>query len=369
MAKGADLMQITKYLLALSVFMLSLNVGCAGSKPLLTTKKQQNPGQSEARAQGQHNPCNDSGVIRLHAGFNSGETVRPVRDGQSAVIGGLTNVEPCMAISKGSRGSRSIGFGRQEIQYQGGADTQRRANIATDPNNLNNKVLHYWLQAPNVEMESRHQAKGRIQMNLYDNSGIKSLKMSVRMFLHKDMNIVKSYPGAVDWLTISEWWNNSGWTGDKFPFRISVNIVKEGVGEYSPLLFDVHAQTLDKNSQRWSNVIWERLARNFEIPVDRWVTLEYGFVEGNAETGRFYMAATVDGGERTVIFNIKNFTHHPDDSDPDGLSDFNPLKLYTSGKLIDFVASKGGVIQIYWDDLDVVACGGDMGGVVGGCEF
>ncbi len=91
------------------------------------------------------------------------------------------------------------------------------------------------------------------------------------------------------------------------------------------------------------------------MPIARWVTLDYDFLEGNASTGHFLLTATVDGGESVQVFNIRNFTHHPDDPKPDGLSDFSPIKLYTSKKLINYVNSKGGEIKVYWDDLDIQA--------------
>jgi hypothetical protein len=68
---------------------------------------------------------------------------------------------------------------------------------------------------------------------------------------------------------------------------------------------------------------------------------------------------------------VKDLDHHPDIGDfmrhyqggdasmrfamiipdPDGVSDFNPLKLYTSKGLIDYMHSRGKTLQIYWDDF------------------
>jgi len=52
-----------------------------------------------------------------------------------------------------------------------------------------------------------------------------------------------------------------------------------------------------------------------------------------------------------VIFDLHKITHNTTDPDPDGVSDFNPLKLYTSKGLIDYMNSKGKTLQIYWDDF------------------
>ncbi len=68
------------------------------------------------------------------------------------------------------------------------------------------------------------------------------------------------------------------------------------------------------------------------------------------------MAATVEGGKRTVIFDIRDYTQHPEDPNPDGLSKFNPIKLYTSSELPEHVRSQGGALQVLWDDLQLTVC-------------
>ncbi|MCF6226865.1 MAG: hypothetical protein L3J22_11280, partial [Xanthomonadales bacterium] len=69
--------------------------------------------------------------------------------------------------------------------------------------------------------------------------------------------------------------------------------------------------------------------------------------------GRFILAVTPDSGVRQIIFDVTNFTHHPDDNNPDGLSCYNPMKLYTSGATVDYVRNHNGVLQIYWDDFEL----------------
>lgn len=60
-----------------------------------------------------------------------------------------------------------------------------------------------------------------------------------------------------------------------------------------------------------------------------------------------------DGEPETVVHDIRNFTHGPNDNSPDGLSHFNPLKLYTSEWPIDHIRNNGGVMNILWDDLEI----------------
>jgi hypothetical protein len=56
------------------------------------------------------------------------------------------------------------------------------------PGNPSNHVLHFWLDAPNVEGK-----KGRIHANIYGNIGIYQFYQSVRVYLHCDFNPMKLY--------------------------------------------------------------------------------------------------------------------------------------------------------------------------------
>ena len=66
---------------------------------------------------------------------------------------------------------------------------------------------------------------------------------------------------------------------------------------------------------------------------------------------RFYLAITPEGEKTKVIFDLKKITHNTQDRNPDGVGDFNPIKLYTSKGLRDFMRSKGKTLQIFWDDF------------------
>jgi hypothetical protein len=52
-----------------------------------------------------------------------------------------------------------------------------------------------------------------------------------------------------------------------------------------------------------------------------------------------------------VVFDLTRVTHNSSDPAPDGVTEFNPLKLYTSKQLIDYMRSEGKTLQIYWDDF------------------
>ena len=304
-------------------------------------------------------PCFDGSIIEFLTGFEKQTHVISRQASQQAKIIDMSDADACEKKNKTVL-PQEFRLGKANIQFQGGAHKDRKAQIIEEPGAPDNQVLQFWLQKPNVLGSDQLPLKGRVQMNVYDNKNVRHVRMSVRMYLHPDFNYVRSYPGEMNWLTISEWWNNAGWTNELFPFRIAVNIIKENPKKFSPLVFKAHAQIQTSDTRtgrkRWSQEIWENVNRDFIIPVGQWVTLEYGFLEGNKQNGHFFLAATVEGGKRVVIFNIGAYTQHPDDPNPDGLSHFNPIKLYTSSKLTEHVRSQGGALQILWDDLQLTVC-------------
>ena len=97
--------------------------------------------------------------------------------------------------------------------------------------------------------------------------------------------------------------------------------------------------------------MWEFHNGEFVVPIEKWMTFDVHFKEGNAEDGRFVLSITPEGEKATVVHDITNFTHHPNDPAPDGLSHFNPFKLYTSDDLINYITNSGNLLNVYWDDF------------------
>ena len=239
-------------------------------------------------------------------------------------------------------------IGSFSLQYQGGDSTMRYARIIPEPGNPLNKVLQFWLNEPNVEG-----SKGRIQANLYGNRGLREFYQSTRIFLHNDFNTVRTFPGTIHWLTIAEFWNNITWSQTvPYGFRITLGLGKP-VAEESDLYFILDAQDcqLFLNGRQKYTTIWAETNEKIKVPVGKWFTMDYYYSEGNAQNGRFYLAITPAGGNREVIFDLNRITHNTQDPNPDGVTDFNPLKLYTSKELINYMKSKGKTLQIYWDDF------------------
>jgi hypothetical protein len=239
-------------------------------------------------------------------------------------------------------------IGQFKIQYQGGNWSQRLAEITQDPFNSSNKVLKFWIKEPNVDI-----SKGRIQANIYRNKNIREMNYSVRLLIPTDFNNVKNAPFRVKWLTLMEFWNNANWQAEKYQYRMTVNLQKWSKKTDS-LKIGIRSQIRDDKMNRWRDPqIWEYINSSYAVPIGKWMKLDIHFVEGDDTTGRLVLSITPDGGETTIIHDIRNFTHHPDDPNPDGLSHFNPMKLYTSDDVINHMQKAGGLLSLYWDDFRI----------------
>lgn len=239
-------------------------------------------------------------------------------------------------------------IGNFSLQYQGGDSTQRFAKIIPEPGNPSNHVLHFWLNQPNVEG-----SKGRIQGNIYGNKGMKEFYQSERVFLTNDFNTVRTFPDKISWLTIAEFWNNITWSQTvPYGFRITLGIGKPIAAE-SDLYFILDGQDcqLFADGNQKYTTLWSETNQKVKVPIGKWFTLEYYYKEGNAENGKFYMTIQPEGGKKEIIFDLTVITHNTKDPNPDGVTDFNPIKLYTSKQLINYMKSQGKTLQIYWDDL------------------
>lgn len=239
--------------------------------------------------------------------------------------------------------------GSFSLQYQGGLESQRFAKIVAEPGNPQNHVLHFWLNEPNVEGK-----KGRIQANIYGGEkGLKEFYQSERIFLTEDFNTVRTFADKIHWLTIAEFWNNITWSQQvPYGFRITLGIGKPvtGTGELYFIIDGQDCQLFEDGSQKYTT-LWSEINQNVKVPVGKWFTLEYYYKEGDAQNGKFYMTIQPEGESKKVIFDLTRVTHNSNDPSPDGVTEFNPIKLYTSKQLIDYMRSQGKTLQIYWDDF------------------
>jgi hypothetical protein len=296
------------------------------------------------------NQPEEKAELIFQSGFEPGSKIKHGNNpftGDDDILGRDNSIPPPNDWVDDLDNSKKIG--RFNLQYQGGDTTQRYARIIREPGNPDNHVLHFWLNEPNVGG-----TKGRIQANVYGaEKGMKEFYQSVRMFLPEDFLTVRKFPEKITWMTIFEFWNNITWNQSvPYRFRITLGIGKP-VDWESDLCFILDGQDCElfkDNSQKYTT-LWKEVNQNVKVPIGKWFTIDYYYKEGDAQTGRFWMAIQPEGGERQVVFDVKNYTHNSGDKNPDGVTDFNPLKLYTSKKLIDFMRSNGKTLQIYWDDF------------------
>lgn len=283
----------------------------------------------------------------FRTGFEA-DTVGSPEDAHIEITGVDRSVEPPNDWERHLKGHRKLGGFR--IQYQGGEPEDRHARIIDDPTAEGNRVLWYWLRNPRTPAGDGF--KGRIQANIYDNTDLTAVCKRVRMYLHPDLEIMKTTEDAIRWFTIEELWFDPFWPGGKFPFRINLNVAKdEGAGQ--GLHFYVYGQQWDFDAELWQPTIWDQHNRSFHVSIGEWLQIETRYRMGNASSGRLQFAVTTGDGARHDIFDITNWTYSPIAPHPIPMTHWNPLKLYTSSKTVELIRDKGGVAQIYWDDLEI----------------
>ena len=242
------------------------------------------------------------------------------------------------------------------IMYEGGTENDRRARIIADPTHKGNYVFSMWLKNARVPGQSKGAQKGRIQMNL---SGFNrtAVFQRYRMYLPADMDYYRQFPQKNTWFTINDLWMGDRWKKHPYPYRLSLKIGKpEGVGK--PLYFVLVASMADGGSSKdikWQQT-WAEVAPNYEIPVGEWIDIEIGYKAGDNRTGRFYMGVKRENeANYTTVFDLTNWTYNPNSPEPVPMTSWQPLKVYTSSAIIDFIRSKGGVAQVFYDDLEIYA--------------
>ncbi len=251
--------------------------------------------------------------------------------------------------------------GQFKIYYQPPhPSTQTYAKFKNDPALNGNRVLQFYLG------EAADSSLGRIQADLYNNQNWKIFYYSVRVYFPSSgLQKLESLPGSFydgtnrSWLTIAEFfhqplWRNLDANPDNdmpHPSRISLGIDK-GTAVGGKMFFRVTMDEAYKDGAgKWDwDGLWSSQATGYTIPYNTWLTLEVFVRENKASYGRFYATIKPDNGSKVVLFNIAGSTLHRSASDYRGYEAFNPMKLYTSKRLIDHVRNEGGALEVLWDD-------------------
>ncbi|HCB62585.1 MAG TPA: hypothetical protein DHV29_09470 [Bacteroidales bacterium] len=283
--------------------------------------------------------CNDAEQLVFQTGFNGTEISE-----RTTYTDGFAGNDT-LALSDWSAFANNENIGEVYINYEDGGNSQRKATIEADPDDSSNPVLCFTINEPHIR-EGGHK-KGRVNTLLTGNKCFRELYQTIRLKLHSDLAVLKQWDEKFDWLTLFECWNNSDLHHESKRFRISVGLIKPNAGAGGNVFF--HVSATQWKTTRW-DVVWEQTNENIPVSFGQWMNIEMYVKEGDDNNGRFFLALISDTGERQILFDVANFTHHPSEKCPDGFTDFNPQKLYTSDDLINYMKDNGKKLSVYWDD-------------------
>ncbi len=269
--------------------------------------------------------------------------------------------------------SWNSGFGGTfRMYYDEGTYADRRTTIVNDSDGDN--ILQYEIK--NASVLTTNPQKARIQTDLYGVVDPTNTSVPLQNFYQQvnvrldntSFNKLLNSSGAFvsgDWLTLFEFWNNKNWGTDaaaKYPFRIGIGL-KKVTGSPNKLNFVVNAEEGNYNATTklytsWGDDVWTATS-SLTVPFNTWIKMEIYIREGSgSDKGEFWFAVTpLNTGVRTVIADKtgvnSNWTRHPDNNAPDGLTHWNPMKLYTSKNIIDQVKASPNPtsLKVFWDDI------------------
>lgn len=134
------------------------------------------------------------------------------------------------------------------IQFERGTQEERSAQITQDPvPGRDNQVLHFRQSFVNTA------SKARVQLNVVNKSGVRDVYIRQRVYLGEGFRTLLQYPDTITWMSLSEFWNQIGWSDQLFPYRVTLGIVKDAVstvdGEtvYPDFYFGIDGQKAETN--------------------------------------------------------------------------------------------------------------------------
>ncbi len=266
--------------------------------------------------------------------------VTEVRKGVADGISWDFNVpETSILEVSGTQADRLISpEGNHSIWYEAGTSTDRKA----------------WIYKDTLRMSLYNAAiggtKGRAQLQLSDLSATQ-LVQDVSVYFPSGLSAYQSYPSSNGWFTLAEYF--MGALGTENRFRVTLSLVKSTASElYFRVSGDIRTGGTAGNGI-WQEV-WSDVYDNAPISLGNWLTLTFGLQTGDDSSGKFILDATDPITSATVrLFDITNWTYHPSATSPIPVTSYNPLKLYTSKSIIDWINSQGEVTEIVFDNLTV----------------
>lgn len=221
------------------------------------------------------------------------------------------------------------------INYEAGDDSQRKALLCDDPVDSSNTVLKFILNEAAIPEAGR--MKGRVNMIFDKMAEYAHYSQRVRLYLSPDMAHLKDWSQKIDWLTLFEFWSTDNQ-------RITLGLAKNAGPGPQELFFNL------EYSSKPLGISWKDdysvTATQFAVPFGEWLDIEVQVAAGSGEAA----TSTVllhGAGTRTTLFES-----HAGFGQYWGLTRVNPMKLYTSEALIDYMKDNGWELSVYWDDLE-----------------
>ena len=227
-------------------------------------------------------------------------------------------------------------FGNFRIFYEGGNASQRSASIIE---HQGEHVLEFRLAEANVNEGE----KGRVSTSLTNNHNLTHFTYSVGVNLTGAFDLISPAEGRLTWMTIAEFWNDKAQT--EHAFRITLSINKQEAAANTPLSWALQGQTQNQSTLLWDDV-WTETSDE-SVPIHNWFTLQVVMLEGDAEHGQVLVKK-----DETILFDVHNWTHHPEDATPGGFDNLNLMKLYTAGEVLSMLP-EGSAFVILWDDFSL----------------
>ena len=219
------------------------------------------------------------------------------------------------------------------------------AQVDDAPEKPGKKALHFKIVSPNVKKEGRNK-KSRVQLGIAKRPGFKSFVSEVSVFLPTSMDELNNYPDQISWLTLHEFWNAPVKSVGK-TFRIAIGLCKSKDGK---LYFGYRSQ--DYNGRRFLDVA-KSDNDSCEVPIGRWFRLRTEIVEGDMDSGFFCLTIIDRDQEKTIYkFNTQTMaTAFCNKLYPrQGFTSLQPLKLYTSARLTNWMKRRGYALEAYFTD-------------------
>ncbi len=223
------------------------------------------------------------------------------------------------------------------------------AEIISDPVNQNNKVLYF-----ENRKDAGKDVTSRTQNELvFNRKGETFSKGFIRykFFLHDNIQYLRHYPEKITWFTITEWWEHhdpslDGNMAGKSRVKLSIN---KNAAEGNELFWHLEAQKTQPSSEAF-NTIWAKYNKTLPVITGKWFIMEQFFKPGDDKTGKVWIAIVTSDGKRHVLFDVNDYTQHPDN--PQAYRAWQCFKLYTSAEIIDYMRNAGKPVAGYYDDFE-----------------